>query len=109
MRGSPLCRISFASEIILSFSSEYSSFLLVPSHLYLKLRLPFFFSDLRHFYSDFRSQGIQNPRHPALSSIFASDGCRRPQSSTDLLFWSNCRVFHCTLLQLYQATLGKVF
>src|SRR5688500_14268882 len=103
MREFLLRRILFASEKTLSSSSEFSS-LMVLSHLHSRLRLSFSFSGLRHLYSDFRSQGIQNPRRPALDSVFASDGCRRPQSSTDLLFWSNCQVFHCTLFQLFPTT-----
>src|SRR6187455_2352011 len=99
MRGFLLRRIFFASEKTLSFSSEFSS-LMVLFHLHLRLQLSFSFSGPRHLYSDFHSQGIQNPRRPALDSVFASDGYRRPQSSTDPLFWSNYQVFHCTLFQL---------
>src|SRR5688572_8484567 len=108
MRGILLRRIFFVSEKTLSSSLEFSS-LVSLFHLHLRLRLSFSFSGLRHLCSDFHSQGIQNPRRPALGSVFASDGCRRPHSSIDLLFWNNCQVFHCTLLQLYLATLGKVF
>src|SRR5688500_19838474 len=108
MRGFLLLRIFVASEKKLSSSSEFSS-LMVLFHLHLRLQLSFSFFGLRHLCSDFRNQGIRNPGRPALGLVFASDGCRRLRSSTDLLFWNNFQVFHCTSLQLYPATLGKVF